>query len=213
MYIPKLFREADQAALHDLMRANSFATLISQHDGAPYASHLPMLLQADAGPHGTLVGHMARANPQWREFDPGQEVLTIFQGPHAYVSPSWYETELSVPTWNYAVVHAYGTPRVIEDRAALYDILKAVVQMYEAPFEQPWPFALPADFVDKMMRAIVGFSIPITRLEGKYKLSQNRPLEDQQRVVEALHEQGDELSTGTAALMRPRVAASPVSPT
>jgi len=213
VYIPKLFREADQAALHDLMRANSFATLISQHDGAPYASHLPMLLQADAGPHGTLVGHMARANPQWREFDPGQEVLTIFQGPHAYVSPSWYETELSVPTWNYAVVHAYGTPRVIEDRAALYDILKAVVQMYEAPFEQPWPFALPADFVDKMMRAIVGFSIPITRLEGKYKLSQNRPLEDQQRVVEALHEQGDELSTGTAALMRPRVAASPVSPT
>ena len=213
MYIPKLFRETDQAALHDLMRANSFATLISQHDGVPYASHLPMLLQADAGPHGTLVGHMARANPQWREFDPGQEVLTIFQGPHAYVSPSWYETELSVPTWNYAVVHAYGTPRVIEDRAALYDILKAVVQMYEAPFEQPWPFAVPADFVDKMMRAIVGFSIPITRLEGKYKLSQNRPLEDQQRVVEALHEQGDELSTGTAALMRPRVAASPVSPT
>jgi transcriptional regulator len=138
--------------------------------------------------------------------------LTIFQGPHAYVSPSWYETELSVPTWNYAVVHAYGTPRVIEDSAALYDILKAVVQMYEAPFEQPWPFALPEDYVDKMMRAIVGFSISITRLEGKYKLSQNRPPEDQQRVVEALHRQGDELSTDTAALMRPRVAASPVTP-
>jgi transcriptional regulator len=207
-----LFRETDQVALHDLMRAYSFATLISQHDGAPYASHLPMLLQADAGPQGTLVGHMARANPQWRDFDPSQEVLTIFQGPHAYVSPSWYETELSVPTWNYAVVHAYGTPRVIEDSAALYDILKAVVQMYEAPFEQPWPFALPEDYVDKMMRAIVGFSISITRLEGKYKLSQNRPPEDQQRVVEALHRQGDELSTDTAALMRPRVAASPVTP-
>jgi transcriptional regulator len=212
VYIPKLFRETDQVALHDLMRAYSFATLISQHDGAPYASHLPMLLQADAGPQGTLVGHMARANPQWRDFDPSQEVLTIFQGPHAYVSPSWYETELSVPTWNYAVVHAYGTPRVIEDSAALYDILKAVVQMYEAPFEQPWPFALPEDYVDKMMRAIVGFSISITRLEGKYKLSQNRPPEDQQRVVEALHRQGDELSTDTAALMRPRVAASPVTP-
>jgi transcriptional regulator len=212
VYIPKLFRETDQVALHDLMRAYSFATLISQHDGAPYASHLPMLLQADAGPQGTLVGHMARANPQWRDFDPSQEVLTIFQGPHAYVSPSWYETELSVPTWNYAVVHAYGTPRVIEDSAALYDILKAVVQMYEAPFEQPWPFALPEDYVDKMMRAIVGFSISITRLEGKYKLSQNRPPEDQQRVVEALYQQGDELSTGTAALMRPRVTASPVPP-
>jgi len=212
VYIPKWFRETDQAALHDLMWANSFATLISQHDGAPYASHVPMLLQADAGPHGTLVGHMARANPQWRDFDPAQEVLTIFQGPHAYVSPSWYETELSVPTWNYAVVHAYGTPRVIEDHAELYDILKATVQMYEAPFEQPWPFELPEDFVDKMMRAIVGFAIPITRLEGKYKLSQNRPLEDQQRVVEALYQQGDALSTGTAALMRPRVAASPVPP-
>ena len=212
MYIPKWFRETDQAALHDLMRANSFATLISQHDGAPYASHVPMLLQADAGPHGTLVGHMARANPQWRDFAPAQEVLTIFQGPHAYVSPSWYEAELSVPTWNYAVVHAYGTPRVIEDHAELYDILQATVQMYEAPFEQPWPFDLPEDFVDKMMRAIVGFSIPITRLEGKYKLSQNRPLADQQRVVEALHQQGDELSTGIAALMRPRVSASPVFP-
>jgi transcriptional regulator len=212
VYIPKWFRETDQAALHDLMRANSFATLISQHDGAPYASHMPMLLQADAGPHGTLVGHMARANPQWRDFAPEQEVLTIFQGPHAYVSPSWYETELSVPTWNYAVVHAYGTPRVIEDHAELYDILKATVQMYEAPFEQPWPFDLPEDFVDKMMRAIVGFAIPITRLEGKYKLSQNRPLADQQRVVEALYQQGDELSTGTAALMRPRVAASPGPP-
>jgi transcriptional regulator len=212
VYIPKWFRETDQAALHDLMRANSFATLISQHDGAPYASHVPMLLQADAGPHGTLVGHMARANPQWRDFDPAQEVLTIFQGPHAYVSPSWYETELSVPTWNYAVVHAYGTPCVIEDHTALYDILKTTVAMYEAPFEQPWPFDLPEDFVDKMMRAIVGFAIPITRLEGKYKLSQNRPLEDQQRVVEALYQQGDELSTGTAALMRPRVTTSPGSP-
>jgi transcriptional regulator len=212
VYIPKWFRETNQAALHDLMRANSFATLISQHDGAPYASHVPILLQADAGPHGTLVGHMARANAQWRDFAPEQEVLTIFQGPHAYVSPSWYETELSVPTWNYAVVHAYGTPRVIEDHAALYDILKATVAMYEAPFEQPWPFDLPEDFVDKMMRAIVGFAIPITRLEGKYKLSQNRPLADQQRVVEALYQQGDALSTGTAALMRPRMAASPAPP-
>jgi len=194
------------------MRANSFATLISQHDGAPYASHVPMLLQADAGPHGTLVGHMARANPQWRDFDSSQEVLTIFQGPHAYVSPSWYETELSVPTWNYAVVHAYGMPRVIADHAELYDILKTTVAMYEAPFDQPWPFDLPEDFVDKMMQAIVGFSIPITCLEGKYKLSQNRPLADQQRVVEALHQQGDALSTGTAALMRPRVATSPAPP-
>ena len=202
MYIPKLFRETDRSVLHTLMRGNSFATLVSQQDGVPYASHLPMLLQDDLGEQGMLIGHMARANPQWRGFVPEQEVLVIFQGPHAYVSPSWYETELSVPTWNYAVVHAYGVPQVVEDRDELYDLLKKSVQMYEAGFDEPWAFDLPGEFVDKMMRAIVGFAIPITRLEGKYKLNQNRAPEDRKRVVEVLGKQRDDLSTGVAALMR-----------
>jgi transcriptional regulator len=208
VYIPKWFRETDQAALHDLMRANSFATLISQHDGAPYASHVPMLLQADAGPHGTLVGHMARANPQWRDFATLAEVLVLFQGPHTYVSPSWYEAALSVPTWNYAVVHAYGTPHLIEERDACYALLRRLVQTYEAGFERPWPFALPEEYVHGMMQGIVCFTIGITRLEGKFKLSQNRPMADRQRVVEALQASGDPEGGAVAALMQQRVLAT-----
>ncbi len=121
----------------------SFATLITQHDGVPFASHLPMHLQPQAGPYGTLIGHMARANPQWQDFAMGQEALGIFEGPHAYVSPSWYGVHPSVPTWNYAVVHAYGTPQVITDRVALYGILRYLVQTFEAPSATPWTLALP----------------------------------------------------------------------
>src|SRR5262245_32627214 len=107
MYIPNSFREDDQAELHDLMRQNNFAILVTQHGGAPFATHAPFLLDAERGPHGTLLAHIARANPQWRDFDGQQEALVIFQGPHAYISPSWYEVAPSVPTWNYAAVHAY----------------------------------------------------------------------------------------------------------
>ncbi len=206
MYMPKAFREEDRAALHALIRDYSFATLITQHDGAPFASHLPMVLHSDTGPHGTLVGHMARANPQWRDFDATQDILVIFQGPHAYISPSWYTDHPSVPTWNYAVVHAYGKPRVIDEHAELYDTLRTLVHTYEAPSPQPWTLDLPETYLHKMMRGIVGFAIEITRLEGKYKLSQNRPPEDQQRVMVALQTQGDALSAGVAALMHPRVA-------
>ena len=208
MYIPRLFKETDQAELHRLIQAHSFGTLITQHEGAPFATHLPFLLQFESGPHGTLVGHMARANPQWRDFDADCQALAIFQGPHAYISPSWYKSELSVPTWNYAVVHAYGTPRAIEDHDEIAEILRASVQTYETPLAQPWAFDLPEDYVDKMIRAIVGFAIPITRLEGKFKLNQNRTLEDQQRVVEVLQQQDDVLSADVASLMRPRVTAA-----
>jgi transcriptional regulator len=207
MYIPKAFREDDLVTLYTLMQHHSFATLITQHDGVPFASHLPLLLRPEEGLYGTLVGHMARANPQWHDFDPAQEVLVIFQGPHTYVSPSWYEVHPSVPTWNYAAVHAYGTPQLIDDSAALYDMLHALVHTYEAPMPQPWTFDLAADYVHNMMQGIVGFAIRITRLEGKYKLSQNRPHGDQQRVVTALEQQGDPLSAGVAALMRTRVLA------
>jgi len=115
MYLPKPFREDDPARLHALIRAHGFATLISERDGEPFASHLPLLLDAERGPRGTLLGHMARANPQWRSFDQGRAALAIFHGPHCYVSPSWYANAPAVPTWNYAAVHAYGRPRVLED--------------------------------------------------------------------------------------------------
>ena len=188
MYIPKAFREDDVSTIHTLIREYSFATLVTQHEGVPFATHLPFILDAERGPNGTLLAHMARANPQWHDFNSAQEVLVIFQGPHAYISPSWYEVELSVPTWNYAVVHAYGLPRLIEDQEELYNLLKILIQTHEAQFDKPWPFQLSDDYLQKMMRGIVGFEIEITRLEGKFKLSQNRTETERENVITALQE-------------------------
>jgi len=194
MYIPKAFREDDLNTLHKLIRAYSFATLITQHEGVPFATHLPFILDAQRGKNGSLLAHMARANPQWHDFASEQEVLVIFQGPHAYVSPSWYEVELSVPTWNYAVVHAYGIPRLLEDNEELYKLLKILIETHEAQFESPWPFQLPDDYLQKMMHGIVGFEIEITRLEGKFKMSQNRTESERENVIAALQESSDTLT-------------------
>ena len=209
MYIPKHFREDTIETLHAFMREYSFAALISQQDGIPLANHFPFLLDTEPGPYGTLRAHMARANAQWQTFDVTKEVLVIFQGPHAYISPSWYRdgVELSVPTWNYSAVHAYGLPRLIEDSAQLYDILQATIQTHEAQFERPWTLQMSEQSLQKMMRAIVGFEVHITRLEGKFKLSQNRSEGDQARVVAALE---GALSPETAGLMRKRRSKPPV---
>ncbi len=201
MYIPKAFREDDINTLHAFIREYSFAALITQQDSVPFASHLPFLLDTERGPYGILLAHMARANPQWHAFNKEQEVLVIFQGPHAYITPSWYEVELSVPTWNYAVVHAYGLPRLVEEKSELYDLLKILIQTHEAHFEKPWPFQLPDDYVQKMMQGVVGFEIQITRLEGKFKLSQNRTASEREKVIDALQDSSDTLSTGIAQLM------------
>jgi transcriptional regulator len=195
MYIPKAFREDDINTLHKFIREYSFATLITQHKGAPFATHLPFILDAQRGQNGSLLAHMAHANPQWHDFVSEQEVLVIFQGPHAYVSPSWYEVELSVPTWNYAVVHAYGIPRLFEDSEELYKLLKILIETHEAQFERPWPFQLPDEYLQKMIRGIVGFEIKITRLEGKFKMSQNRTESERENVLAALQE-----STNTLAV-------------
>jgi transcriptional regulator len=200
MYIPKHFLEDDLDTLYKFMQTYSFATLITQHEGLPFATHLPFILASERGPKGTLLAHMARANPQWHDFNSAQEVLTIFQGPHAYISPSWYEVELSVPTWNYAVVHAYGIPRIIEESEELYQILKILIETHEAQFENPWPFQLPDDYLHKMIRGIVGFEIEITRLEGKFKMSQNRTESERQNVIASLQESQDTQSV--AELMR-----------
>jgi transcriptional regulator len=194
MYIPKAFRENDINTLHTLMQEYSFATLITQHEGVPFATHLPFLLDTQRGQNGTLLAHMARANPQWHDFNSEQEVLTIFQGPHAYISPSWYEVELSVPTWNYAVVHAYGIPRLIEDDEKLYELLKILIETHESQFEPPWQFQLPDDYLQKMIRGIVGFKIEITRLEGKFKMSQNRTESERENVIASLQESTETLA-------------------
>lgn len=214
MYIPASFRETDTATLHEFVRAHSFALLVSQGAGGLIASHLPLLLDvdadgdADAGPHGRLLGHMARANPQWKAIE--GETLAVFSGPHAYISPSWYETPGTVPTWNYAAVHVYGTLRIVEDRAGLLDILARSVATYESGRPDPWPFDPTGPEVEAMLKAIVGFRIAIQRIEGKWKLNQNHPEERRRKVIRALETRPDADSQAIARLMtdalsRPRL--------
>lgn len=199
MYTPSAFAETDKAKLHDFMRRHSFAVLNSHGEGGLIASHLPLLLDAKSGPNGGLLGHMARANAQWKRVE--GEVLVVFSGPHAYVSPSWYEAPDTVPTWNYVAVHAYGTFHATDEREALLDILRRSVDTYESPRSIPWVLDESAAHVDKLLKAIVGFRIEITRLEGKWKLSQNHPEERRQRVARTLSEQADDDSRAIAALM------------
>lgn len=202
MYLPKAFEESRPEVLAGLIRAHSFGTLVSQADGELVASHLPLLIDEGPAPHGVLLGHMARANPQWQGFREDREVLAIFAGPHAYVSPSWYETELSVPTWNYAAVHVYGVPRLIEEPVEVRGLLERTVRTYEAGFAEPWEMSrLPGDWVERLQRAIVGFRIEITRMEGKLKMSQNRSAEDRAGAIAGLRALGDAESAAVADWM------------
>jgi transcriptional regulator len=199
MYVPASFAETDLGKLHDFLRRESFALLTSRGPGDLIASHLPLLLDPGFGPQGCLFGHMARANPQWRQVD--GEVMAVFSGPHAYISPSWYEEGGTVPTWNYVAVHAYGTFHLVEDRDELLAILQRSVDAYEGPRPAPWPFDEAAPHVANMLKAIVGFRIEITRLEGKWKLSQNHSEERRRRVVQALTSRPDDDSKAIAALI------------
>jgi transcriptional regulator len=200
MYVPAHFAERDPVRLHDFIARHSFGLLVSQADGAPFATHLPFLLDRDAGPHGTLIGHMARANPHWRTLA-GQTALVVFSGPHAYISPRWYEAENVVPTWNYTAVHAYGPVTLVEDRDGLLDIVQRSVSVYETGVLHPWTFDVTGPFVDRLLAQIVGFRIPIERLEGKWKLNQNHPVERRTRVIRALREQGGDDAQAVAEMM------------
>lgn len=199
MYIPASFAEPDRVILHNFMSQHSFATLVTNAGGEMIASHLPLLLDSEVGEAGRLVGHMARANSQWRRVD-GQ-ALVVFSGPHAYISPSWYETAGTVPTWNYVAVHAYGNLQIIEDRDELLDILRRSVSTYEAPRPEPWRFDASEPHVDNLLKAIVGFRIEITRIEGKWKLGQNHPEERRREVIRALFDAPDDDSRAIAELM------------
>lgn len=203
MYVPTHFSEDDPARLRALIDENAFATLVTAEDGRPFATHLPLLLDPGRGPHGVLLGHMARANPQWRSFGGGAEALAIFAGPHAYVSPRWYATQPSVPTWNYAAVHAYGVPRILDDAAEAREALARLTARLEG--DGGWSMdGLPESYLAGMMRGIVAFEIPVARLEGKFKLSQNRSATDRRRVVAALEAGAAPLDRDIAALMRAR---------
>ncbi|MDB6079241.1 MAG: protease synthase and sporulation negative regulatory protein 2 [Akkermansiaceae bacterium] len=186
MYTPAAFRVESPERLADFMRSNSFATLVS-HDGASsVATHIPVLFDAERGLHGALRTHMARANPQWRHFVDGREVLVIFQGPHAYISASLYETDEAVSTWNYTAVHVYGVPVLIDDADQLAGLIDDTVDAYDPTFPKPSSGYLPEKLRAGLMKALVGFEIPISRIEGKFKLSQNRDARDIRNVYEAL---------------------------
>jgi transcriptional regulator len=205
MYVPPAFSENDLANLFDFIEQYSFGLLVTQNDGQAFASHLPFMIDRTAGPNGTLIGHLARANPQWRDAA-GQTALAVFSGPHAYISPTWYEAEPVVPTWNYSAVHVYGRVEVIEDKTRLREIVRQMVHVYERAMPRPWSFDPVGTYADRMLSQIVGIRIPIQTIQGKWKLNQNHTAERRRKVIRALTEQGDGNSLAVAALMRQTLA-------
>lgn len=211
MYQVDAFREERIDVMHALMRSHRLATLVTVADGAPEANHLPLLIDPDPAPYGTLRGHVARANPLWRQAHDGREALVIFQGPQAYVTPSWYpskrETGKVVPTWNYAVVHAHGPLIVRDDSDWLRDLVTRLTDRQEAGLPQPWQVEdAPADYLDRMLGAIVGIEIPVNRLVGKWKVSQNRSDADRNGVAEGLGALNDPQARAMADLVRQGMA-------
>lgn len=203
LYLPELFAERDVAALHDFIDENAFATLISPDPSDPPITHLPLLLDRQRGEQGVLLGHVARSNSHWQRLRTQPGVLALFHGPHAYISPAWYASHPSVPTWNYAAVHVHGTAHVLHERSALSGLVRALVERYESPRLHRWHMNLPAEFEERMLDAIVGFEILITSMTGKFKLSQNRPEADRSRVETELHA-GSAAEQAVAELMRRR---------
>ncbi len=201
MYIPSSFVERDILRLHDMREHHSFALLISQQFPALVASQLPLLLDREDGQFGTLVGHWAKANPQWQSLNQ-QMVLVVFSGPHCYVSPQWYGAENVVPTWNYLAVHVAGRVELVDDREQLRLIVRRMVGTYERLNPSPW--SMPDEQTpceNRMLDQIVGFRIRIESIEGQWKLSQNHPTERRQKVIARLREQGGENPLEIAALM------------
>lgn len=206
MYIPSAFRVSGRDRLQALMRDYPFAIMISSAEDGLHTTHLPFLLDPARGERGTLLGHVARANPHWRHFGGERETIAIFTGPHAYVSPSWYADPHAVPTWNYAVVHAHGIPRVIEDKARARSVLENLVAEHETPLVPRWTMDRAEPGVDRQLDHIVVFEIEISHLEGKFKLSQNRSRADRLGVIQALDDSGNTLRRAVAGAMQPTLA-------
>ena len=207
-YLPAHFAETNPDRLHALVRAHPLGTWVVQHDGELLVNHIPFLLDADRGEHGTLVGHVARANPVWQALVGSQSSVVVFSGPQAYVSPNWYPSKRehgkAVPTWNYAVVHAHGVPQAIDDPARVLEVVTRLTQVHEASQAQPWQVAdAPADYLQSMLKAIVGIEIPVQRWVGKFKVSQNRPSADRLGVAAGLATLGTTPAGDMAALVQP----------
>lgn len=212
MYIPKHHEETDRAVLHGLIQSHPLGMWVTSSDGELTANHVPFLLHADRGPHGTLACHVARANPVWKMFSTTQRSLVSFQGAESYITPSWYPTKQAhgkaVPTWNYAVVHAHGIPRAIEDRAWLLANVTELTNTNERRQAAPWwqVSDAPSDYIERMLDMIVGIEIPIETLVGKWKVSQNRPDADKRGVVAGLEARDGTHDASMAALVSRFVA-------
>lgn len=198
MYIPKHFQLNDKEMIYDFIEKYSFATLFSHHKGEPYATHLPLTLNKG---ENALYGHFARPNEQWKDIE-NQQILVVFQGPHCYISPSWYETMKAVPTWNYVSIHIYGKMEIVEDRKVIFDSLNEMVNKYERQ-DSPYNLSnIDRDFLDRMNKGIVAFKIKITNIEAKAKLSQNHPMERQELIIKHLEDTSNQDNLQVAALMK-----------
>ncbi len=200
MYIPEHFRIRRHEDAIAFMRLNSFAILISSTGEGPYATHLPLFVD-DADEKLLLRGHVAKVNPHWRYLEQNPQCLTIFHGPHAYISPSNYTIRESVPTWNYAAVHVYGDARIFSSEGDVHQMLEELMQTFEPAYRDRWESLSPT-FRENMLRQIVGFEITATKIEGKFKLSQNRPRRDQANVIQSLAGSQDSVIAGVARMMR-----------
>ncbi len=197
MYIPTQFRETDIPTIHAAIRAAGLATLVTMGPDGILATPLPLLLDPEPAPYGTLLGHVARANPQWHRSATDIQALAMFAGPDAYVTPSWYatkrETGKVVPTWNYVAVHAYGPVEFFDDPARLLALVTRLTERHEGERASPWAVAdAPPEFTASQLKGIVGLRLPIARLEGKWKMSQNRNAQDRAGVVEGFRAEGNE---------------------
>lgn len=214
MYVPKHFEESDRRVLQALIRSHPLGTWVTQSDGELLANHIPFHFDASRGEHGTLVGHVARANPVWQSFSSTVNSVIVFQGPESYITPSWYPSKQAhgkaVPTWNYAVVHAHGMPRAIEDPTWLLQHVSQLTAVHESDQALPWKVLdAPQEFIDRLLQAIVGIEIPITRLVGKWKVSQNRPEPDRLGVVAGLSAREDAASKEMASLVNAVASGGP----
>lgn len=201
MYTPRSFKIEDLATLHALISEHSFGIVFSQEGGKSIATHLPWMIDPTRGPNGTLIGHMARANPHWKNWNEKTELLVVFQGPHSYISPAWYTDQVTVPTWNYAAVHAYGVPTLITEPDKLRYMVESLIEFHEAKLGFPWDSSKKESVMLAELQGIVGFEIPIDRIEGKWKFNQNRTREDQAGVIKALRGSENQMYQAVADIM------------
>lgn len=209
MYLPQHFEETRPEILHELIRSHALGTFVVLGADGLVANHIPFVLEPGHGLHGTLYGHVARSNPVWKQFSGAVEALVVFQGPESYITPSWYPTKhadgRAVPTWNYAVVHVYGQPHVREDAAWLLEHVTQLTRIHEAHQALPWEVSdAPRDYVDQMIGRIVGIEIPISTIQGKWKVTQNRKVADRLGVAAGLESRATEPSRDMAELVMQR---------